>query len=732
MAGAVSGVPQTQTTYMYQPVHTIAGWQYKVVPVQTALPQAPPAFPSAVGTMPGAPSVSLAMGAPPVSAGFLMAPPPTYMQPQAPTGSGLFSTMVPQGTGGVTPPGPTQVPPLQMVQGVPSGGAGSQTPTVLPSQMPHLLVQQQKGAEKDTNSTPQLTSLASAPETLQQMPVSQPFAAFSVSGTQPIPQQLVAATYQGHPLGAPAPVLQQGQGAPVMGAVAGVVETGTEPPISPAGSVDQAVARNLSGTLHNHEAARSSFRPRASTAPSTNALSFSNAEALAGQITGSTTAPDGTLGQAPGMTVHWIRIHGSDQEYPVVFLQPDVGLGTPQGPVPNAQILGSTSLSAATVSQISPSMMSTDAAGWPSSMAVPPAPTAIPTSAAVTTDLPPIATPTAATAAAATAAPAASAAAAPAADAGSIVQASGAAAPEASPISLAPSDPSSIPEEGATPISLPESKTSEGAALPSFGQPSLRSHAPSPSTVSVSGRDSVVIAMYYLPVTISLDADDRLVVDWDDEALHVARQSHRLDQDDFPQIYFAGTPRLPPSMAARDLTVTEKKQLEMLLDRYDCTPVFVDPETAYHFYEGFCKDTLWPALHNVVDVYGRYPTRWWNRAKQEARWLAYMKVNNMFSLAITRRWSEGCIIWIHDYHLLLTPQTLARRFPTTFIGLYLHTPFPSSEVRTLHCNLCLFDVYWLNPDLRCERVPPPANPALTCRCSARCHFGSPFCCPCCA
>lgn len=35
-----------------------------------------------------------------------------------------------------------------------------------------------------------------------------------------------------------------------------------------------------------------------------------------------------------------------------------------------------------------------------------------------------------------------------------------------------------------------------------------------------------------------------------------------------------------------------------------CIPVFLPPATHKAFYDGYCKDTLWPIFHNVIDVYG--------------------------------------------------------------------------------------------------------------------------------
>ncbi|PSS37445.1 hypothetical protein PHLCEN_2v652 [Hermanssonia centrifuga] len=40
----------------------------------------------------------------------------------------------------------------------------------------------------------------------------------------------------------------------------------------------------------------------------------------------------------------------------------------------------------------------------------------------------------------------------------------------------------------------------------------------------------------------------------------------------------------------------------------------------------------------------------------------------------------GDLIWIHDYHLLLVPAVLRQTLPEAAVGLFVHTPFPSSEV----------------------------------------------------
>lgn len=41
---------------------------------------------------------------------------------------------------------------------------------------------------------------------------------------------------------------------------------------------------------------------------------------------------------------------------------------------------------------------------------------------------------------------------------------------------------------------------------------------------------------------------------------------------------------------------------------------------------------------------------------------------------------EEDYVWIHDYHLLVLPSLLRKKFYKLRIGLFLHSPFPSSEI----------------------------------------------------
>ena len=175
--------------------------------------------------------------------------------------------------------------------------------------------------------------------------------------------------------------------------------------------------------------------------------------------------------------------------------------------------------------------------------------------------------------------------------------------------------------------------------------------------------------------TLSSTASYTWTAEWDAEALMAPKggMSRALSQI---RVKWIGTVNtyVPPE---------EEETVVNLLEKMCCIPVFLSAVAKKDFYDGFCKDTLWPIFHNLIDVYGAIPTRWWAGARQSDRWKAYMDVNQKFATTVVEQYHEGDLVWVQDYHLLLVPTLLARRRIAP-VGLFLHVPFPSSEIfRTL-------------------------------------------------
>ncbi|KIM27999.1 glycosyltransferase family 20 protein [Serendipita vermifera MAFF 305830] len=120
------------------------------------------------------------------------------------------------------------------------------------------------------------------------------------------------------------------------------------------------------------------------------------------------------------------------------------------------------------------------------------------------------------------------------------------------------------------------------------------------------------------------------------------------------------------------LDLTEGKK------RLNYVPVFLDDKIAHGHYEGYCKTTLWPLFHYLL---------WQDVATETVpeseHWNAYLQANEAYAKKLAEIYQPGDLIWVHDYHLLLLPKifrTYSKKTADAYIGLFMHTPFPSSEV----------------------------------------------------
>jgi trehalose 6-phosphate synthase/phosphatase len=143
-----------------------------------------------------------------------------------------------------------------------------------------------------------------------------------------------------------------------------------------------------------------------------------------------------------------------------------------------------------------------------------------------------------------------------------------------------------------------------------------------PDEVAIAPSDGVVVVSYFLPLIVTRASsggggngtgspgkgvqrggsggeDDDWLISWDQENLLSLRTRLRVT--------WVGTVRLPEGSGP--LGREEQESLARALRRFDCVPVFIDPEQHERFYKTFCKGTLWPVFHHILDVYGPLPTR---------------------------------------------------------------------------------------------------------------------------
>ena len=123
----------------------------------------------------------------------------------------------------------------------------------------------------------------------------------------------------------------------------------------------------------------------------------------------------------------------------------------------------------------------------------------------------------------------------------------------------------------------------------------------------------------------------------------------------------------PPGI---EIAEEEQASLTAALLTFSCVPLYLEPELHKTFYFGFCRAFLWPTFHNVIKA----------RCFSQKVWRAYCTVNRLLADKVIESYNSGDVVWVHDYHLLLLPSYILRKLRTTRVGLFLHIPFPSSEI----------------------------------------------------
>jgi trehalose 6-phosphate synthase/phosphatase len=184
----------------------------------------------------------------------------------------------------------------------------------------------------------------------------------------------------------------------------------------------------------------------------------------------------------------------------------------------------------------------------------------------------------------------------------------------------------------------------------------------------ITSDDGVVIVSYFLPVVLSKNANGFWSAAWDNETVLSLKLEARS--------MWVGSVRYQNA----PIPVEEEENVAAALSHLSCYPVFVSQTMHLQFYDMFCKQNLWPIMHQIADVYGPLHQNDISANTQQNLWMVYSTVHNLFRDKILEVFQQGYLIWIHGFHLMLLPSFVRRRIPGAKIGYYLHTPFPSSEI----------------------------------------------------
>jgi trehalose 6-phosphate synthase/phosphatase len=111
-------------------------------------------------------------------------------------------------------------------------------------------------------------------------------------------------------------------------------------------------------------------------------------------------------------------------------------------------------------------------------------------------------------------------------------------------------------------------------------------------------------------------------------------------------------------------------------------PVSLNKDDHELYYNGMCNATLWPLFHSMSD-----------RAVIDPRFFkAYKRINEDFAIktvdALAKMSSASpekhCIVWIHDYHLLLAANRIreiaSERELNCLLAFFLHIPWPAYDI----------------------------------------------------
>merc|ERR1719491_699837 len=261
-------------------------------------------------------------------------------------------------------------------------------------------------------------------------------------------------------------------------------------------------------------------------------------------------------------------------------------------------------------------------------------------------------------------------------------------------------------------------------------------------TVNLSNSDGVVVVSVFLPVHLHRSDEGEWSAQWDCEALLSMRTHLRVTRVGTVKWRgwhgnFGNTQDVNGKSPESGVPVDEREKVEKCLSAFHCVPVWCDPNRFGEMYNGFCKGVLWPTLHSVTSIYSdsadvhkhndKQNSNQFSEFSQDKRslhrecldldhqqtgdqfssytmddvaspvhgdggreadlWSAYTEINRQVAEVVVQNFHEGDLVWIHGFHFMILPSMLTRKIPMAKIGIFLHTPFPSSEIfRTLWCR----------------------------------------------
>ena len=125
---------------------------------------------------------------------------------------------------------------------------------------------------------------------------------------------------------------------------------------------------------------------------------------------------------------------------------------------------------------------------------------------------------------------------------------------------------------------------------------------------------------------------------------------------------------------------SEIQELTELYQQHDWYPIFIDAKLSNEYFN-YWENIMKPLFYNFKGLYDDI-----GGLHRYDDWSWFKTVNEKFSEKIIEAKDNNeeshpnAFIWLNNHQLILVPQFLRRKIKDSHIGLYFHSPFPSSDI----------------------------------------------------
>ncbi len=222
------------------------------------------------------------------------------------------------------------------------------------------------------------------------------------------------------------------------------------------------------------------------------------------------------------------------------------------------------------------------------------------------------------------------------------------------------------------------------------------------SGAKIPKKFTLYLVCFHLPINLTRKQGGGWSATWNTSI--IAKGDHKVAQN--INTRWVGTVSMG-KCDNRAFSIEEQSEIRELLQTMNCTPLFVEPNVLRNSYLGYCKQVMWPNLHNIdaldrissLDNDGTPPRSSWRKQLENEGiwWDAYREMNGVFASHMETVLEENDAMWVHDYHLMLLPKMVTESEKARFgrrranIVFFMHVPFPTCQIfRALpQCDLLL-------------------------------------------